>query len=86
MRELFFIFLVLVNPDGSVETRALQRPYTDADQCAVTADHVLALVQPKFPRVRGALCYTIDELWPPNAAPTSLPNAPASRPLQQTRL
>lgn len=59
--ELFFIFIFLKSPTG-IDVRALERPYYSADECATMAAHVYRTIKPKYPKVAGALCYTIDEI------------------------
>jgi hypothetical protein len=62
MNQVFFIFLAIHYPSGQHELRPLKQPYFNADVCVEAAIRILDQIKPAHPIVKGALCYTIDEL------------------------
>ena len=61
MRELFYIWLIISNPDGGVTMQRLDQPYEGETQCVEAAFKKYREVRGKLPRARGALCYTPSE-------------------------
>lgn len=61
MRDLFYIWLVFVDPSVGVTFQKLDTPYVDAKECVHEANKRYTEAQKKYPNFKGAFCYTPEE-------------------------
>lgn len=61
MRELFYIWIVVASPPGSVNMYRQDHPYKDPNQCVDVAVKMLPNLQKRNPMIKGALCFTPSE-------------------------